>query len=246
MTMSLRRLFVPTVILACAVLMIVLVCQAPSETQMKVMDYAAEQGVAYTDYPESLIDLLERNPETEEFVLKFPLWEEKKVDLSGYDLQKGVPLFLQWDQQWGYMTFSGDYAGITGSAPMCLSMTGYFISAGDPRFSPDRVLAFAEENSYGSGRELITRGGTALGLKATELTVVEEKITGYLKSGEPIIAAMKSGDGSFAGRYIVLTGYQNGNVTVNDPGSRKNSEKQWPFEEIAGQIKNLWVIHGRE
>ena len=43
-----------------------------TETELKVKAYAEEKGIFYSEYPQSLIELLERNPETEEFVLNYP------------------------------------------------------------------------------------------------------------------------------------------------------------------------------
>ena len=40
-----------------------------TETEWKVKEYADLHGVSYADYPASLVALLERNPETEDFVL---------------------------------------------------------------------------------------------------------------------------------------------------------------------------------
>ena len=52
------------------------------------------------------------------------------------------------------------------------------------------------------------------------------------------------GPGAFTttGHFIVLTGCEDGMIRVNDPNSRKNSEKLWTYEEIAGSIRNLWTI----
>ena len=36
--------------------------------------------------------------------------------------------------------------------------------------------------------------------------------------------------------------YKDGKVSVNDPNSKANSNKQWVFEDIKDQIKNLWVL----
>lgn len=245
MKIRLRPFFVPAVIAACTVLMVFLVLRAPSETQMRVMEYASEQKIPYTAYPRSLIGLLERNPETEEFVLNYPAREEKPVDMGGYDAKRGVPLFLQWDDQWGYLGYGGEFAGTCGSAPMCLAMAGYYISGGEEKFFPHNVLEFARENGYNSeilGKSLITKGGAALGLQVTEISLVEQKIADYLRNGDPIIASMGAGDFD---NFVVLTGYREGMVSLRDPDSRVNSEKQWAFEEIAGQIKNLWVIQGK-
>lgn len=245
MKIRLRSFFVPAVIVACVVLMVFLVLQAPSETEMQLMEYASEHKIPYTAYPRSLIELLERNPETEEFVRNYPVREEKTVDMSGYDAKRGVPLFLQWDDQWGYMSYGGAFAGTCGSAPMCLAMAGYYISGGEEKFFPHNMLEFARENGYNSeilGKNLITKGGAALGLHVTEISLVEQKIAGYLKNGAPIIASMGAGDFN---NFVVLTGYRDGEVSLRDPDSRINSEKQWTFEEIAGQVKNLWVIQGK-
>ena len=44
------------------------------------------------------------------------------------------------------------------------------------------------------------------------------------------------------GHFIVLTGYENGNVKVNDPFSIKNSKATWVFANIKDQIKAMWVF----
>ena len=49
-------------------------------------------------------------------------------------------------------------------------------------------------------------------------------------------------DFTATGRFIVFTGPEDGLLCVNDPNSRKNSEKRWAFEDISDQIRNLWVI----
>lgn len=246
MRINLRPLFVPAVLLACCLLLASLSHEAPSEAELRVMEYANAHEVQFSAYPESLIGLLERNPEAEGFVLDYPFREESAVDMSGFQVSDGVPLFLQFDQRWGYLPYGSDFVGVSGSGAMCLAMAGYYISGGQTRFSPNEIVAFAAANGYDSARDgsswtLFTEGGPALGLKVTGLSLVEQKIAGYLRNGDPVIASM--GQGDFAdGQYILLTGYDNGMVTVNDPGSRVNSQRQWSFEELGGQVRNLWVI----
>lgn len=241
-----KGLLFAAVVLGCVVLMLHLVREAPTQTELEVMEYAEEQGVSYRAYPQSLIDLLERNPETEEFVLNYPFRQELEIDLSEYDRSQGVPLFMQWDPRWGYLEYGSDMVAITGCGPVCLAMAGYYVT-GDNSFSPDRVVAFASENGYyssgnGSKWTLISEGGPALGLQVKELPLVESKIAGYLQAGNPIIAVMGPGDFTATGHYIVLTGYEDGMLSVNDPNSRANSEKLWSYETFADQVRNLWVI----
>lgn len=52
----------------------------------------------------------------------------------------------------------------------------------------------------------------------------------------------RSGDFTKIGHFIVLTGYENGNVKVNDPFSIKNSKATWVFANIKDQIKAMWVF----
>ena len=231
-------LFAFVVLVASAVLMFSLVTQAPSEAQMDLMRYARERDIDFEVYPNSLLKLLDRNPETEEFVRNYPFRLEQAADLGGYDARQGVPLFLQWDERWGYLTCGGDFVGCSGSAPMCLAMAGCYISGGEAKFYPDKIVAFADENGY-YGDDLISMGGKALGLKVTGLTREEQKIATYLKNGDPIIAS--TGFGDFE-NYIVLTGYYDGTVTLKDPDSKVNSEKEWAYEDISRQFKKIWVI----
>ena len=146
MKIRLRPVFVPLVLAICCAFMAILVGKAPSETEMRLMDYAAQKKIPYASYPKSLIELMERNPETEEFVMNFPFHDSGRVDMSAYSANRGVPLFLKWDEQWGYMEYGGSYVAVTGSAPMCLAMAGYYASGGEEKFEPHRVVAFAKEN----------------------------------------------------------------------------------------------------
>ena len=217
-----------------------------TETELKVKAYAEEKGIYFSEYPESLIELLERNPETETFVLNYPFRDEIEAGAFEYDLSDGVPLMMQWDPRWGYLKYGSDVVGITGCGPVCLAMAGYYVT-GDDAFSPDKMVKFAAENGYyskgnGSSWTLISEGGVKLGLDVTEIPLVKKRITDNLEVGNPIICAMGKGDFTTSGHYIVLVGMEDGKFRVNDPNSHANSERLWSYEEIEGQIRNLWVI----
>lgn len=222
--------------------------QSHTDAEMAVKKYAEENGLNYAQYPESLIQLLDRNPETETFVLEYPQKHGKdfEIDLPEYEALDSVPLFLQWDQRWGYRWYGGDVAGITGCGPICLSMAGYYVT-GDQRFSPDRVLDFALWNGYcvpgnGTSWSLISEGGEKLGLDVTEIPLDENRIVKNLEVDNPIICIMGPGDFTTTGHYIVMVGYEDGMIRVNDPNSREKSEKLWDYDQIKDQIRNLWVI----
>ena len=63
-----------------------------------------------------------------------------------------------------------------------------------------------------------------------------------VEAGHPVILALGKGDFTSSGHYIVLTGWVDGAFTVNDPNSRVRSGKQWTYEELEGQIRNIWEI----
>lgn len=210
--------------------------------------FCEDRELSLSDYPADLVALLERNPETEDFVLHYPMNKDSEptADLSGYDLTAGVPLFLQWDLQWGHMEYGSGPAALTACGPVCLSMAACYLT-GDSAFSPVEMIEFAAKNGYyspgnGSSWTLISEGAVKLGFDVTEIPLVKQRILDNLEVGNPIICAMGPGDFTTAGHYIVLTGTTDGLIRVNDPNSRANSEKLWKYEDIESQFRNLWVI----
>ena len=211
-----------------------------------VKNYAETMGISYGEYPVSLIELLERNPETEGFVLNYPFHKEMAIDLGGYDPAEGVPLFLQWDPMWGYERYGSDILAITGCGPTCLAMAGWYLTQ-DDRMNPADIAAFAQrdgyyERGYGSSWTLISEGGPKLGLDVQELPLVKKKIDRSLEEGRPVILALGAGDFTATGHYIVLAGVEEEGYRVNDPNSRVNSQKLWTYEQLEGQIRNIWSI----
>ena len=221
-----------------------------SEAEKEIKAFADEKGISYGEYPQYIIDLYESNPETREFVMNYPFRKQETVDLSAYEGSGKVPLFLQWDPMWGYQDYGSSCIAVTGCGPTCLAMVGYYLT-GDENMSPDQIAKFAQQNGYyssgsGSSWTLISEGAAQLGLTATELPLVEKKIDNALEAGNPVILALGPGDFTTSGHYIVLTGVQDGKFQVNDPNSRLRSERLWSYEELEGQIRNIWAISRQE
>jgi len=217
-----------------------------TQAELTVKAYADEMGISYGEYPQSIIDLLDRNPETLDFVLNYPFRDELTVEAFAADSTGGVPLLMQWDTRWGYIEYGSDVAGITGCGPLCLAMAGSYVT-GESRFTPANMLQFATENGYyspgnGSSWTLISEGGVTLGLDVTEIPLVKKRIFDNLEVGNPIICAMGPGDFTSSGHYIVMVGTLDGMIKINDPNSYENSAKLWSYEQIESQIRNLWVI----
>ena len=211
-----------------------------------VVSFAADNGLALEDWPTEIIELLKKNPETEDFVLNYPLLKDtyQDIDLSEYADTDEVPLFMQWDKRWGYTPYGEDMLAISGCGPTCLSMVCVHL-LNDTSLNPRVIAQFSEENDFcapGDGTKwtLISEGAVMLGLNVEEVYLDESNISQILQSGNPIICAMGPGDFTSSGHYIVLTDYVDGMIKINDPNSIARSEKLWSYDEIAGQIDNLW------
>lgn len=222
----------------------------PPDTSPKgiVEAFAVENGLTLADYPDKLIELLARNPETEEYVLNYPLEYGKPhdIDISGYADHEGVPLFIQWDKQWGYLDYVGNQAGLSACGPTCLSMIAYYYTR-DPDMHPAYMMEFAEKNGYGktgSGTmwSLFSQGGPQLGFAVEELPLVESRIVDALEEGKPVAVSVGPGVFTEIGHYILLVGYEDGKFRVNDPNSHANSEKLWALEEFSDSVRNLWAF----
>ena len=81
--------------------------KSPPET---FEEFVEKKGLVMDDYPAELLELYDRNPEAKDFVWEYPLKkdEEPKIDLSEYKNSDSMPLFMQWDQRWGYHQYSGN------------------------------------------------------------------------------------------------------------------------------------------
>lgn len=218
-----------------------------STTNPSVRDFAKQNGLSLSEWPEELLDLLEKNPEAQEFVLNYPIKKDldPEIDLSEYLDSSEVPLLLQWDERWGYSQYAGELMGLSGCGPTCLSMVCLYL-LDDASYTPQYIAEFATENGYsvsgnGSSWTLISEGGEKLGLDVTEIPLDENRIIRNLEVGNPIICVMGPGFFTSTGHFIVMTEYEDGYVKVNDPNSPNRSEQTWKLTEVMEQIRNLWV-----
>jgi len=214
--------------------------------EKQVRAYARENGIDFNKYPCELIDLLARNPETEDYVLSYPACKDKKPTDPDDNGNGSVPLYMQWDKRWGYKKYSGSFAGLTGCGPTCLSMAAVYLT-GDTKLSPAYVMDMSQRCGYtrrgnGSSWKLISEGAAKLGLTATELPLDKSKMTSALKKGHPVIIVVGPGDFTQSGHFLVVKEYKNGKFILNDPNSYANSSKEWEYDTLKGQIRNLWEI----
>ncbi len=196
-------------------------------------------------YPEELLTALANNPELKEFVKGYLSSDSTvKAGLNEAELFQDFPLLLQWDSRWGYAPYGKTNIGISGCGPTCMAMVIFSLTR-DASATPDALAAYSMKNGYysqGSGTAwlFMTDAAKAYGLNAKELGLDEESMKSYLDLGRPIICAMRPGDFTTVGHFIVIYGYDKDGFLINDPNSRERSGRHWDFDTLQYQIKNLW------
>ena len=201
------------------------------------------------DYPEELIELAEQNEETFDFVKgyeKREKYEGKEINLAGDYKAGSVPLLMQWDKRWGYDKYGDAMIGLSGCGPTCMAMA-YLYYTGDLTMNPRTIAQYAQENGYhteeGTSWSFWTDGAAGLGLQGQQVALSENVMKSVLDAGGVLVCSMAPGDFTTKGHYILLRGYDENGFFVNDPNRRSNSEKQWDYETLSGQIKNLWSLY---
>lgn len=210
--------------------------------------FLREHNLTKDDYTETMIEDYALYPEAREFILNYPLEKDKEhtPDISWADRSNGVPLFMQFDERWGYTEYGFTVGGISGCGPTCLSMVAYYLT-GDTDYTPAYMMEFATEDGHvgqngGTQWTLFSKGAKNLGFKVEELPLLESTLVKRLEQGIPVVISVGPGDFTQNGHYVVLVGYKDGKIKVNDPFSKANSEKEYTYAQLEPQIRNLWAI----
>lgn len=196
-------------------------------------------------YPTDLLKMLSRNEDMLDFVLGYPENRGRVLAEDIGEVEKGtVPLLLQYDPRWGYGAYGSSTVAVSGCGPACLAMVIAGLT-GDNSVTPYDVARYANAHGYyvpgaGTAWTLMSKGSAHFGVIGEELPLVESIMKRELAEGRPIICSVGPGDFTTAGHFIVLTGVEDGQFTVNDPNSPQRSEMLWDYETLEPQISNLW------
>lgn len=199
-------------------------------------------------YPPELQELLELNEETLDYVVGYPdrgSYIGQPIDLTDDFTAGEVPLLMQWDRRWGYDLYGSSMIGLSGCGPLCLTMA-YLYFTEDTEMTPRKMAEYAQDNGYhtsaGTSWDLWTQGVIELGLRGETVSLDERSMQAVLDSGGLIVCSMRPGDFTTTGHFILIRGYDENGFFVNDPNRRSNSERQWDFDTLRYQIKNLWGL----
>ena len=214
----------------------------PEPTPEPTPDTAAPEEI-----PQALLDFKKTYPETSEFVNNYPNRKHyDTIDITD-DVENGtIPLFLQWDERWGYETYGNNFLAVNGCGPTCLSMVVCGLT-GSTEWNPLAMAQFSETQGYylpghGTSWALMSSGAQTLGLNISYLPISADAIRQALTNGQPLICSVVPGDFTYVGHFIVLTGLDNeGRVLLNDPNSPLHSAKHWEMDTLLPQISQIWA-----
>lgn len=114
--------------------------------------------------------------------------------------------------------------------------------------TPAEMADFSMNNGYywvgtGTAWDLMSEGGESFGVHATEIKKSEENeetVKKALDNGEIIICSMGPGIFTAGGHFIVIYDYDEEGLLINDPNCVARSLEHWSYNEISGQIKQMW------
>lgn len=159
-----------------------------------------------------------------------------------------VPLYLQYDSQWGNTPYGNSNISNAGCCPTCLAMVFSYLC--QKTIYPDNVVSWAGNTYYVSGAgtswSIFNPAAEHWGVSCTNIGKSEGEMINALQNGKLIIASMGPGTFTKGGHFIVLTGItEAGKIKVNDPNdSSKKNHKDIDFEPslILRECKNMWVF----
>ena len=118
------------------------------------------QEAVTAGYPEKVIELLDKNPETVQFVEDYGKKKDQApaATVEAEDGYSGMfPEILQWDERWGYSPYGTSIIAVSGCGPTCVSMLVVGLT-GDKTVTPSVVADYATQNHYVDENNDIRRG----------------------------------------------------------------------------------------
>lgn len=203
----------------------------------------------YSEYPSNLIKLALNNEEARSFVKNYldEINQDHEVILTEEELGGSPPLFIQWDNRWGYDDYGNDIIGVSGCGPTAISMVIVGLLH-NPNVTPNVISQYAMENgyyneNYGTMWKFMTEAAISYGIHVSEPEINFDIIEKELQEGKWLICSMGPGDFTTSGHFIVVYNLCGDTVNVNDSNSIINSHKEWKLERILEQAKHIWAYN---
>lgn len=197
-------------------------------------------------YPEALLNNLCCNLN----MLDFALGYQENYDTTSGTLEAseldGIPLFIQWDKRWGYDAYGNDVIGLSGCGPTCLSMIVIGLTK-NQEATPDKLADYATEHGYyeqnsGTKWSFMDEVAAVYGVQGYYIYLSKDNMQEELSQGHPLVCAMRSGDFTSQGHFIVIAGMEGDKFLVHDPNSIERSQQLWDYDTLQYQISAIWAF----
>lgn len=158
-----------------------------------------------------------------------------------------MPHIYQIDPAWSELPYAGGTIRQNACGPTCLTMV-YIFKTGRTDMTPVNMCALSEAGNYAptgaTEWSFMTSGAWQLGLNGTELHNDRDSMTQALRSGAPVIAAVRPGTFTNVGHYIVLYGIDDADqIEVFDPNSASRSARRWGVVEVLNEVEAMWAYY---
>ena len=158
-----------------------------------------------------------------------------------------MPHIYQIDPAWSELSYAGGTIRQNGCGPTSLTMV-YIFKTGHTDMTPADMCALSEAGNYAptgaTEWSFMTSGAWQLGLSGTELYNDRDSLAQALRSGAPVIAAVRPGTFTSVGHYIVLYGIDDADqIGVYDPNSPSRSARRWGVVEVLNEIEAMWAYY---
>lgn len=186
----------------------------------------------------------------------FDAARSKIIDGSGEEIYVGtvleclsaVPLYLQYDANWGNKTYGDGTIKRNGCCPTCLAMVFSYFSGKE--IYPDEIAAWAGRRYYlagaGTSWEIFSPAARNWNVNCSNIGKNQTEMIQALSEGKVIIASMGPGTFTKGGHFIVLSGItEEGKLKVNDPNDnnvKRHAERAFEISLILRESKNMWVF----
>ena len=197
-------------------------------------------------YPEALLNNLCCNPNMLDFALGYQENYDTTSGTLGASELDGIPLFIQWDKRWGYDAYGNDVIGLSGCGPTCLSMIVIGLTK-NQEATPDKLADYATEHGYyeqnsGTKWAFMDEVAAVYGVQGYYIYLSKDNMQEELSQGHPLVCAMRSGDFTSQGHFIVIAGMEGDKFLVHDPNSIERSQQLWDYDTLQSRRSAIWAF----
>lgn len=199
------------------------------------------------DLPVNLFRLAGNNYRSVDFVAKYidpTIIDDYEYPRYGYSSK--VPLYIQWDDEWGHQNYGQGVLGYTGCAPTSVAMV---ISAlkNDPSIKPNKLAKISDKKGFssevGTSWDFYPYIADTYGLRMVQANPSYDTIKKNLENGNLIVVSVGQGDFTFESHVMAIVGLdKDGKLLIHDPNNVENSQKSWDYESVGVQMRAMWIF----